>query len=248
MAYSSSDLKLDLDQVAKIEDILQTELGDGSGAVSISARAKSIRTRITTSNDIQTELKALSGAHKLYQASLASPDDTTAGVAASSGVIGSHYWTMLRSLYGDVKTALGDLDVRMHPKAAENYQKANAGVWPDPSIVFPLETELGTVVRGVTAWTFTAGSEIDEDKYAPTRMELVPDGTIGAANITVSLSMIPSAGANAVPVQVVIEAGETEPVSIGLGRYIGVADITCTGGTNGDELTLTSVQERELPQ
>jgi hypothetical protein len=246
MSYTAADLKADLDQLAKIEDLLQTAFGDGTGSTSVSARAKAIQTNILDAEDADSSLKMLSGAHQFYQACLDDPEDTAVGVLATSGIMGTYYWNALRTYFGDLVTGMVDLDVRMHPLAAANYLKSNQ-VWPDASLVFPYATLMGTVTRGASTWTFTDGLAIVSTLYAPSQLTLTPVSAIGAADVTVVLTVIPTTGADATTVTVVIPAGTTAAVSVGAGRYIDVTAVACTGGTSGDSFTIDSVLERALP-
>lgn len=246
MAYSAANLRDDLDAIAKIESLFQTALGDGTDPATIAGLAKAIRTRILGSNDVAAEIGMLNGAHRFYQSVLQTPDDTATGIRALSGVATTEYWSMLRSHYSDLATALADLDVRMHPSAADNFLKST-GARPAPASVFALATDMGSCLRTAGNWAFTDGDDIDPTLFAPAQLSLVPTVTIGAADVTVVLTLTPAVGAANVTVQVVIPAGSDgqDVISVGSGKYIDVVDVDCTGGTNADAFDILSVQERD---
>jgi len=245
MAYSDQDIIDDLDAVAKIQDLLNTALGDGSGSTSISARAKAVRTRVLAEQEYDTESKYLNGANEFYQRCRTEAEYTT--VQSTPGVMGAPLWAGLRALLGDLKSALNSRDIRMHPKAADNYKAANNGTWPDPSMVFALQTSMGTLSRAASVWTFVDGQAIDDDLYSPATLEIYCNTAIGAAAITVTLTLKTTEEATPVQVQVVVPASSPQGTTISVGsiKYVDVTAASATGGTDGEQLTVRSVQERD---
>lgn len=116
--------------------------------------------------------------------------------------------------------------------------------------VFPPETELGTfAVSGSGAGTFTDGDAVDTTLYGGAQLALVTTSVIGAAGITVTLTVTDEEGEEGEvegTITALSESGTVVELGTAADRFVAVTDCEITGGTASDAFKIVSVEDREL--
>jgi len=118
--------------------------------------------------------------------------------------------------------------------------------------VFPPITTLGTVaVTGSGAGTFTAGTAVDTAKYGGAQVALkVINQSIGAASISATVTGLDTTGATRTWTATITNGTAQDTVvnlaGTGVTAGVSVSAVTFTGGTNGDDFELVTVEDRTL--
>lgn len=113
----------------------------------------------------------------------------------------------------------------------------------------PPVTELGTyAVTGSGEGTLTDGDAVDTALFGGAQVEVeVTDGTVGAADIVVTVVGLTAAGASITKTATITNGsivGTKFDVGLAADRYVDVTSVTITGGTNGDAFKIQTKLDR----
>jgi hypothetical protein len=172
-------------------------------------------------------------------AALSSPTFLQQALAVFNSAISSH-------LGGDVSAWLVSADEgRVHPLFRQYGNPYLAA-----AVVFPPATTLGSVaVTGAGAGTFTDSASVDTAKYSGAQIALVASGTIGGADVVVTVHAVLANGSTVTRTGT-MPSGSTEGHTVALGSagdtVVDVSSVTFTGGTAADAFQIVTVEDRSL--
>lgn len=249
MAYTDAELLADLDFLAGAYNMVLGLFGTGAESGTISGYFGTRKAALLGCNDgdaLELMIQAYNQATEETKAETTSTRWRQGPQVAFGGLVKG-----LRAKTGTINNYLAANGLQVHPYAAKVVASNGAGTI-DAGNIFALVTELGTMDRGVSAWTFTDGASIDMTACAPAQFEAyVPPGyTIGAASCVLTVTCKLIGGTTQDKVVTVPNgsiAGTAVDIGTGVNLYWDVTLCTATGGTSGDRVQLRSKQLRALP-
>jgi hypothetical protein len=195
---------------------------------------------------------------------LAEPDEFQLTVdllpAAGAAVTAWQLESTLAARFGQFNSAVRahlaqDLNAWLTSEAAgrvSHWWRRGGDTSMSPANVFPPETVLGTVaVTGSGTRTFTAGAVVPTTLYGGAQVAVrVINQAIGAAGINVTVTGLDATGTSRTWTGTIsAESAEGTVVNLaGTGVTAGIAATACTitGGTNGDDFEIITVEDREI--
>lgn len=150
---------------------------------------------------------------------------------------------------GSIGTFLNDNTIRVHPSFGDLYFYV-AGVRLSPiAVVFPPVQVLAHIVRGASAFTYSAGTAVDTTKYGGAQLRLRAKTVIGGADCVLTLTCQKADGGSEQQVVTMPSTSAIDTyVDVGSASniYTAVTNITATGGTNLDSIDVETKLTRSI--
>jgi len=234
-----------LDQIAAGRVAVDTMLGTGVEAGTLSLAAANIEAAVLALDSRDQELALLQAAANLA-------DGTTTAVMFDTNSTLKAFFTALQShVGGNIGTFLSDDDKQMHWAAALAYYNSfNTRI--AAAAVFSPIVELGTwLSSGSGTGSFSDGSAMDTTLYAPAQLEAyIPAGvTIGNATLGLLVSCKTAAGATEIKTIAIPNgsvAGATVDIGTSINLYWDITTVTATLGAVSDQVKFRNKQPRTV--
>ncbi|HYE85649.1 MAG TPA: hypothetical protein VEA16_04810 [Vicinamibacterales bacterium] len=242
MSLALSPLLTVLDSVAKGVEILETAVGTGSEANTVSKGAANNVTTLQAIADSALQADLMS----VFVARAANVKQSVierALIGASlQRALDRHYG----EAYGSLNAFLANQDARVHPLLRNIGFQIDAPNAFCPTAIDPVAS---FVVTGSGAGTFTAGTAVDDTTYGKAHFRVRTTTLIGAAAIAATLTLTKADGSS--ETKVVNLPGSTASgtefdVGLSTDRYLACTSISITGGTAADAFKVISTVERTI--
>ena len=249
MAYPTASLQNDLDRLARIRQLLDAALGDGTDDDTAAMGGALILVSVLDEEDYDINDALMDAAHDAAEALKTASSASGQTKTAQSLVAG--YVRALRTHFGnDLDAELTAEAIQVHPQFNTLYYEI-FGSYLTAGNVYPLNTELGRVDKAAGVWTFTDDSAVDTDVYAPSQCEIYVPATytIGVADCVLTVTLVKSDATTedqAVTMPGGSVAGTAVAIDTATDVYVDASTATVTGGTDGDRVAIRTKLLRSI--